>query len=285
MQSFIEAWSNQYDEEKYSTDFFLGLLKKVKESDNPEDLGHRIIKLIHWKDGKVFKSDNKDLVVNGIGYSLSPAKPNTYNPAKHKEILLSDAFYKWASEVRNENRFSPNFIEALRGSPFYLWGRSSIVIPTFVMHVLSPKVYPLFDQHVERAKRALLAQKLNRDSTQLDLEAYISYKSFFSDLVLSYAQNGSLEHYREVDKALWSFGKWLKMYNHSSNNSGKKSLITTAGTYKPDLTFKKRVLELIEDGVTQKEAIEKAASALGVVLPDSYYLYPGSHIHRWRKQL
>ncbi len=285
MQSFIEAWSKQYDEDKYSTDFFLGLLKKVQESKNSLDLGHSIIRLIHWKDGKVFKSESKDLVVNSIGYSLRPTKPNTYNSAKHGIILLSDIFFNWANEVRNENRFSLHHLEALRGSPFFLWGSSSIVIPTFVMHVLSPKIYPLYDQHVERAKRALLAQKLNSDSTQLDLDTYISYQTYFSGLVKNYVENDSIACYRNIDKALWSFGKWMKSSNHSMSSSVKESTRSTTDTYTPDEAFKKHVLHLLEGGVTQKEAMEKAASDNGVTLSDSYYRYPGSHIHRWRQQI
>jgi hypothetical protein len=44
------------------------------------------------------------------------------------------------------------------------------------------------------------------------------------------------------------------------------------------------VMNLIRQGVNQKEAMETVAMNRGVKLSDSYYKYPGSHIHRWREQ-
>jgi len=55
-------------------------------------------------------------------------------------------------------------------------------------------------------------------------------------------------------------------------------------SFTPDDQFKAEVMELIRQGAKQKEAMEKVATNREVKLADSYYKYPGSHIHRWRKQ-
>lgn len=286
MNSFIESWASKYDEEKYSTRFYFDLINKVHTSTNPEDLGSSIIHLLHWKDGKVYKSNMGQVIVNGFSYSLGQPKPNTYNPKKHSRILTSKDFYNWARKVIEDNRFSCSHLEALRGSPFALWSKSSIVIPAFVMHILSPKIYPLYDQHVERAKRALLAQTLNANSTELNIDTYKCYQEYFLDLTKEYATRNSIEAYKKIDEALWSFGKWLK--GTSLINGGNRNKLIAKNennTSAPDDAFKKQVLQLIDDGLTQLEAIKKTAVDRGVTLKDSYYIHPGSHIHRWRKQV
>jgi len=286
MKNFIESWAAKYDENKYSTKFYYYFLNKVKYSKTPEELGNAIICLLHWKDGKVIRSDTGKIEINSFRYSLGKPKPNTYEPQKHKTILISIAFYDWAQKVIDATTFSPDHINALTGAPFYLWGRKSIIIPAFVLHVLSPMYYPLYDQHVERAKRALLAVPLNKDSTFLNLESYKCYQNYFVDIAKQYAINGTLEEYKIIDKALWSFGKWLKKINNVRGTNEKTyGTMIQKNIFTPDMVFKKRVLFLLDQGHTQLEAMKIAANEREVTLADSYYKYPGSHLYRWKKQL
>jgi hypothetical protein len=55
-------------------------------------------------------------------------------------------------------------------------------------------------------------------------------------------------------------------------------------SFAPDHQFKMDVMNLIRQGVKQKKVMETVAVNREVKLADSYYKYPGSHIHRWRKQ-
>ena len=55
--------------------------------------------------------------------------------------------------------------------------------------------------------------------------------------------------------------------------------------YIPDNEFKKRVISYIKQEFSQLAAMKRASDEVGVRLKDSYYLYPGSHINRWRKQV
>ena len=77
----------------------------------------------------------------------------------------------------------------------------------FYLHCCDHRVYPIFDQHVYRAMRFIQHREIKEIPTK-DREraiAYVEeYMPFHSSLV-SKAVSG-----RDVDKALWSFGKFLK---------------------------------------------------------------------------
>lgn len=121
--------------------------------------------------------------LNGISYSFTTAKPNTYHPDKHKSILESQSFFDFAHGIISTTKFNKQDIHELTGGQFELWKQDSIVIPSFLLHTLSPIIYPLYDQHVERAKRALSAQTLNYNGYLLKKEDYFSYKEFFDDFL------------------------------------------------------------------------------------------------------
>ena len=60
--------------------------------------------------------------------------------------------------------------------------------------------------------------------------------------------------------------------------------VSKQSDFSPDHQFKMDVMNLIRQGVNQREAMETVAVTRQVKLADSYYKYPGSHIHRWREQ-
>lgn len=94
----------------------------------------------------------------------------------------------------------------------------------------------------------------------------------------------TIEDLKKVDNALWSFGKWFKSQNKMENVPLKREA-DNHHTYIPNDDFKRKVIKKIEDGQSHLEAIESVASDFGVTLAPSYYKYPGSHIHRWKKTI
>lgn len=281
---FINSWKNKYDSKNYPPDFYFQSLTKIRLSSNPHELAEYIIGLLHWKDGKVAVSQKGE-------YYLSSPKPNIYNPDKHKDVLFSKEFFDWAIKIIESNAFDPSLINELIGKPFELWS-GGIVIPAFILHIISPTNYPLYDQHVERAKRALLAEELNEDFSSLSIETYMSYKKFFDSLVKELGteyQKITIKEIKNIDEALWSFGKFLK--DMRSNQIKQNKIIQQPidhvqhqQRFTPDDDFKSKVVMYIKNGLTQKEAMVRTANERRVTLPDSYYKYPGSHIDRWKKQ-
>jgi hypothetical protein len=74
--------------------------------------------------------------------------------------------------------------------------------------------------------------------------------------------------------------------NKKEHKQPPKQVIPTLKrrSFTPDHQFKMDVMIQIQQGVNQKKAMEAVAMKREVKLADSYYRYPGSHIHRWRKQ-
>lgn len=96
------------------------------------------------------------------------------------------------------------------GQFFQTFSRGGAIWRVFFLHIWQPRKYPIFDQHVYRAmcflKTSKLAEIPPQDGKKLSI--YINeYLPFF----------GSFAHRRDrrVDKALWSFGRFLKSQFHA----------------------------------------------------------------------
>jgi len=76
----------------------------------------------------------------------------------------------------------------------------------FVMHIINPFEFPIFDQHVYRAMRFLKNNRVEdlKNDDLVKIELYKNgYLPFYKDLV------SGLDDLRSCDKALWAFGKFL----------------------------------------------------------------------------
>ena len=282
MRAFVHAWSNKFDDSKYPHHFYTESLKSIETANSIDALAENIIGMLHWKDGKVVEDPAGDYDLNGVSYSLKNPKPNTYHDDKHKPIIYSRKFYELATTIRDEKTFDTAAVDKLTGSELPLWASGSVVIPTFVLHILSPGIYPLYDQHVERAKRALLAEELNQKGTTLKIRDYLSYREFFEEFLVSHygkSEKYTLDQVKEIDKALWSFGKSLKVKIAFKKRPAEVKTQTI-----PRKDFKKRVIELIKEGHPHKLAFELAGQEFDIPLSRSQKLYPGSVIYQWRKQ-
>jgi len=160
-------------------------------------------------------------VIETERYKLLPTKPNTYSISKHKNILCSKEFFQWLQEVKVLTIFDATKVKEL-SSVFKLYGKDSIVIPASILHVISPGIYPLYDQHVERAKRVLLAQEVRFPRDEINLTTYEEYQSFFQEMIITcFGQQPNFENIKKVDNALWSYGKWIKDQHKSEDNQIK----------------------------------------------------------------
>lgn len=93
----------------------------------------------------------------------------------------------------------------------------------YLLHLIVPQTYPIFDQHVCRAFYLLTENKLKEipiTNKSKEILYFRHYVGFFSSLA-----NGRILR-KKIDEALWAFGKFLK------TEYGKKvvSLSTKTGT-------------------------------------------------------
>lgn len=85
--------------------------------------------------------------------------------------------------------------------------KMSAVWRIFLMHIISPEHYPIFDQHVYRAFIYLREKRLGEipKTNKQKFSVYDEYREFIEKEFLS---SGMPK--RSIDQALWAFGKFLK---------------------------------------------------------------------------
>lgn len=76
----------------------------------------------------------------------------------------------------------------------------------FLCHIIAPTTYPIFDQHAFRAYHYLKHGTVNEleDNDKVKNIVYAEYTLYFHEL-----QKEGI-NYKQIDEALWAFGKFLK---------------------------------------------------------------------------
>lgn len=104
-------------------------------------------------------------------------------------------------EINNFKKSNPHFEELYEFSRMLF--RSGVVYTAFLIHICKPKEYPIFDQNAFRAFVFLNSGKLV--NAPKNIEDYHLYKNFVLKLENKYKLN-----LRDIDKALFAFGQFLK---------------------------------------------------------------------------
>ena len=84
----------------------------------------------------------------------------------------------------------------------------STIWKLFLLHIIAPGTYPIFDQHVFRAYKYLttrMLQEIPLSNNQKDDIYFQYYLPFFNGMVTSSSQPR-----KKVDEALFTFGRFLK---------------------------------------------------------------------------
>lgn len=91
----------------------------------------------------------------------------------------------------------------------------SFVWRVFACHIARPSEYPIYDQHIHRAVLYLLEDESWRGvNNTMSME---QKELFYFEVYLSYFLPQFKEFsYRDIDKALFAFGRYLKDYELSS---------------------------------------------------------------------
>ncbi len=83
----------------------------------------------------------------------------------------------------------------------------SAIWKIFLLHIIAPDDYPIFDQHVGRAFHYLTSSQITQmplSNTEKERLYFEQYVPFFNKL-----SNRSVSR-KKLDEALWAFGKFLK---------------------------------------------------------------------------
>jgi hypothetical protein len=121
----------------------------------------------------------------------------------------SRSLTKIAAELPLINHYKMKGIDQVEFNKRFDW--MSTVWKVYLMHIISPTEYPIFDQHVYRAFCYLQKQVkedslgTNKQKETIYYEHYIHFYGDFKDASEKFNE-------KEIDSALWAFGKFLSMY-------------------------------------------------------------------------
>ena len=171
--SFVKQWSSFYNYDEMN----LYDDNIIKSKLNVEDL----INLYKWKNGSNLSEKKKEALQNKMLNKLD----------KINELRENFAITEFLTEFDNVS---------------FVW-------KIFLLHIISPNEYPIYDQHVHRAYLFL-----NRDNSYKIIESPISDKekdSFYFNIYLPFITELRINDnfkIRDLDKAFFSFGQFLKNY-------------------------------------------------------------------------
>jgi len=171
-KKFIECWSEQYPVSKYEK-LYIDNIKKTKFTEKD------ITELYLWKNNICFSS-KKEIAVK-----------------KYLKNIKYINELKQSKKAIDKDEFKKVFGE------FEIW-------TIFLLHIIKPDEFPIFDQHVCRAFNYIKHKKIKeipKSPRELEEVYYTEYLPFFKKIL----KDNNLEDKRTLDKALWAFGKSLKM--------------------------------------------------------------------------
>ena len=168
---FVKSWSRLYNYAGYD---------EYKTTVRKSELSKKDLRLLFaWK--------------NGSDISTKKDRSFLSQLLQHQELL---------NELKKEfdqKTFEKNF------------GKMSAVLQIFLLHILQPSEYPVFDKYVYRAFRFIQNKEEKRLPSDQAKRLKIfenEYRPFFLDFCMS---ANAYDHF-DVDKALWTFGKAIREY-------------------------------------------------------------------------
>lgn len=111
--------------------------------------------------------------------------------------------------IKTVNELKANFDEPLFKERF---GKIALVWRIFLMHIINPRSYPLYDQHIHRAYVFINSGKVS--NAKLTTSEKLSfYKDDYIQFFDTLCKEGNIKKRKRLDDALWAFGKFLSAYH------------------------------------------------------------------------
>jgi hypothetical protein len=169
---FVGYWKNFYDE-AYVGKYEEVIGKPVWDHDD-------IHLLFEWK--------------NNMGTKLSGSKEKFVKKITDNLPLVHELRKSF-----DQDRFNTEF------------GKQGAVWSITFLHALQPDIFPIYDQHAHRAFKFLTTGKVEAmpPAHRIKLVYNMEYRPFFQKFS---SEVTSLYTTKEVDEALWSFGRFIKLY-------------------------------------------------------------------------
>ena len=141
-----------------------------------------ITNLLHWKNGSTFKG------------RFSGKKAKLVKEIVGKLEVVNQLEAQWDDQL---------FKEQLRPD------NNGPIWKLFLLHVIQPAIFPIFDQHVYRAQIYLQTTNI----VELSKTRKSRFNLFINDFMplFNELKKETKASVKEVDEAMWAFGKFLKV--------------------------------------------------------------------------
>jgi len=171
LQEFISFWSKLYAYDN------AGLYDKIH---------HKVLS----------EKDIKDLYQWKNGMKLSQAKEKSLNIKILKKINIINSLR--ATAEFDLNYFLKEFKEV------------SVVWKVFLLHIISPTTYPIYDQHIHRAYRFM--NKQASDGIKASMNESVKLKFYFEEYY-PFVKESKIKDLKKMDEAFFAFGQFINIGN------------------------------------------------------------------------
>lgn len=142
------------------------------------------------------EKDIKDLYQWKNGMKLSEAKEQSLNTKIIKKIKIINNLR--ATNNIDLDYFLKEFKEV------------SVVWKVFLLHIISPSLYPIYDQHIHRAYRFMHNEP--SDGISASMNEATKLKFFFEEYY-PFVKESKIKDLKKMDEAFFAFGQFIKLGN------------------------------------------------------------------------
>ena len=171
LQEFISFWSKLYAYDN------AGLYDKI-----------------HYK--VLSEKDIKDLYQWKNGMKLSQAKEKSLNIKILKKLNIINSL-RATAEI-DLDYFLKEFKEV------------SVVWKVFLLHIISPTMYPIYDQHIHRAYRFMNHEA--SDGIKASMNESVKLKFYFEEYY-PFVKESKIKDLKKMDEAFFAFGQFINIGN------------------------------------------------------------------------
>lgn len=206
----IKVWADNFDTDKYSTQVYKELVLDGKSHHSKFEI------MGAWKTGCLRQNQQGNIYSDDAGKSYSyTLRWADHTPVgKETWLYINDNISNILSQIPTKwpDINEPPILNTLksRNGFGFIWG-------LLTLHCCYPIEYPLYDQHVYRAFKNIESDGvLLPVNASYDWKDYVAYKAFFDQMLTE----NDIDHWI-LDRALWSYGKWLKQGIEIANKKEK----------------------------------------------------------------
>ena len=142
------------------------------------------------------EKDVKDLYQWKNGMKLSKAKEKSLNTKIIKKIKIINSL-RATAEI-DLDYFLKEFKEV------------SVVWKVFLLHIISPSMYPIYDQHIHRAYRFMNNEA--SDGIKASMNEATKLKFYFEEYY-PFVKQSKIKDLKKMDEAFFAFGQFINIGN------------------------------------------------------------------------